>query len=237
MSAGSCAPLRLLLIRFCSARRFCRAVLIFLFHQPAVPVNATRGVDKLLLARVKRVAIGADFNPDFLDGRSGRKCIAARARHCGVGEIGWVDGGFHDRGRIAESWSRVKGLKRKFNTRFIVRGTEESNKLVNLFALLCLLAKSPFSELPNSPETSVTTKNTLFRASVRFPRFLPSREYAYVYSWPAEKYYAPSRVRPQSFLDVPTATPWQRVLHCQAHERRADHGEDGDNCGRAFGTK
>src|SRR5262245_7775353 len=56
-------------------------------------------VDQLLLARVKRMAFGADLDVEVLLRRARPELVAARARHVGENVVG-VDVGLHRRARI-----------------------------------------------------------------------------------------------------------------------------------------
>ncbi len=57
--------------------------------------HAAGGVHVLLLAGVERMTLGADFDVDRLDGRSGRILLAAGARDDGVFVVGRVNSLFH----------------------------------------------------------------------------------------------------------------------------------------------
>src|SRR5665213_2452836 len=58
-------------------------------------VNATGGIDQLLLTGEERMASRADLDRDRFQGRAGRKGAAARAMHVGFGVPGGVDLVFH----------------------------------------------------------------------------------------------------------------------------------------------
>ena len=48
------------------------------------PINASTGVNQLLLAGIERVALGADFNTDLLLGGAGGEGVAASATDGGL---------------------------------------------------------------------------------------------------------------------------------------------------------
>ena len=52
------------------------------------PVNASTGVNQLLLAGIERVALGADFNADVLFGGTSRKDIATGTADGGLFVLG-----------------------------------------------------------------------------------------------------------------------------------------------------
>ena len=52
------------------------------------PINASTGVNQLLLAGIERVALGADFNTNVLLGRAAGKNITASAADRGLFVIG-----------------------------------------------------------------------------------------------------------------------------------------------------
>src|SRR3954451_2177215 len=58
-------------------------------------LDATAGVDQLLLARVERVAVRADLHVHVALGRAGRERVPARARHGRLDVLG-MDFGLHD---------------------------------------------------------------------------------------------------------------------------------------------
>src|SRR4051794_14182727 len=58
------------------------------------PVDAAAGVHDLLLARVERVAVGADLDVDLGVGRPGHELVPAGARHAGLDVVG-VNSGLH----------------------------------------------------------------------------------------------------------------------------------------------
>jgi hypothetical protein len=59
-------------------------------------VNGTGGIQQFLLARVKRMALAADFRADFGDRGTGRKSIAAGANDFGIGIKFGVNLGLHN---------------------------------------------------------------------------------------------------------------------------------------------
>jgi hypothetical protein len=48
---------------------------------PIKPLDATRGIDQLLFAGEKRVAVRTDFDVNLFFGRTRRPCVAACANH------------------------------------------------------------------------------------------------------------------------------------------------------------
>jgi hypothetical protein len=59
-------------------------------------LNPAGGINELYFARVRRMAFGADFNPDFWFCRVYRESISAGTNNLRVMEIGWVDAFFHN---------------------------------------------------------------------------------------------------------------------------------------------
>jgi hypothetical protein len=58
------------------------------------PVDASCRIDDFLLARVKRMALRADFDVDVVGRRTGRKLRAAGAHDFDVA-VGWMNTFFH----------------------------------------------------------------------------------------------------------------------------------------------
>src|SRR5689334_3129693 len=75
-----------------------------LFLEARETVDAAAGVHKVLLARVERVALEAQFNLDFGHGRTGLHLIAARkTANLGVRMVLGMDLGLHmDGGKISK---------------------------------------------------------------------------------------------------------------------------------------
>ena len=59
-------------------------------------LNASCGIDKLLFASVEGMAVGADFNANFLLGGPGGEGMSARANHFGVWEVCRMESVFHE---------------------------------------------------------------------------------------------------------------------------------------------
>ncbi len=73
------------------SRCFCAAFVVLLTEF----LNATCRIHNFLSARVKRVALGADFDMQRLcKCRTGRKFVTATAGDCSVG-VSWVNVSFH----------------------------------------------------------------------------------------------------------------------------------------------
>jgi hypothetical protein len=83
---GTLHGLRLLAAN--NSRRLCRVALLILF-------NAAGRVDELLLTRVERMAVGANFNLRLCNGRAGFDDVAANADDFCVCVICWVDFRLH----------------------------------------------------------------------------------------------------------------------------------------------
>ena len=75
--------------------------------EPALEaLDPTAGVHELLLARVERVAVGADLDVELGLRRAGRELVAARARDVREDVLG-MDVGLHRPARIAEAVSAL----------------------------------------------------------------------------------------------------------------------------------
>ena len=63
---------------------------LFVLHAETLleAIDATAGVNQLLLAREERMAFGADFNADVLFGRTGFNHFAASTRNSGLLVVG-----------------------------------------------------------------------------------------------------------------------------------------------------
>ena len=81
--------------------------LSLLFEPLPVFLNASSSVNHLFFARIERMAIGADFNLQFLFGRSSFNNVAAGTGNLGFGEVCRVDILFHSERIIAGFWSIV----------------------------------------------------------------------------------------------------------------------------------
>jgi hypothetical protein len=69
-------------------------------------LDSSRGVDDLLLARHKGVALGADFHLDILFGGAGLDHIAANAGNGRV-VVGWMDAFFHFNSSSPGKWGCI----------------------------------------------------------------------------------------------------------------------------------
>src|SRR3954470_6086361 len=80
--------------RVCSVTGGRRVLPLALGGAALEALHATAGVDQLLLARVERVAVGADLHVDPALGRARRELVAARAAHVSL-DVLRVDFGLH----------------------------------------------------------------------------------------------------------------------------------------------
>src|SRR5262245_38986143 len=78
--------------------------LLRLLEPPLEALDTSTGVDELLLARVERVALGADLDVQLGLGRAGHERVPARAVHGRQNVLG-MDVGLHGRARIAAAVS------------------------------------------------------------------------------------------------------------------------------------
>ena len=67
-------------------------------------VDSPSHIQEVLLARVERMAIGTNFNMEFLFSGTRSESVAASANNLGVSEILWVEVFFHSQKIVAHSF-------------------------------------------------------------------------------------------------------------------------------------
>ena len=115
---------------FCLSADSCFRKRFFLGHSLFKFIHPSRGINKLLFAGKKRVAVWAYFNVNIFNGWTHLRYRAARAGYCCIWIICWVNICFHKLSYYTSSWAYCQArcpLESNFygKPRILLRGMKD----------------------------------------------------------------------------------------------------------------